>query len=158
MFRLCMLLVLFYAGSVQAEKLIVPPEYVVKIAKSLSYSDFPKTIDIIAIIRVESAFRPMVINPEVGSSVGPSRGLMQVQNGSLEVHRNMHEGVGLLREYYQRLGSSEAAIKSYNIGIGAYKQGRARVSAEIYWQKFSKRRKEYLKYYAFKGRLAKLQK
>jgi len=155
MFRLCMLLVLFYAGSVQAEKLIVPPEYVVKIAKSLSYSDFPKTMDILAIVRVESAFRPMVINPEIGS-VGPSRGLMQIQNGSLEVHRNMHEGVGLLREYYQRLGSKEAAVKSYNIGISAYKQGRAKVSAEIYWRKFSKRRSEYLKYYASKGRLAKL--
>lgn len=149
MLRLCITLLAFTAAQpALAERIIVPPQYVVDIANRLEYQDFPKTVDILAIIRVESAFKPSARNPEASSPVGPSNGLMQVQNGSFDVNTNMRQGVGLLREYYIRLGrNKEAAVKSYNIGIGRYKRGGAKISAEVYWSKFKKRRSEYVRYY-----------
>jgi soluble lytic murein transglycosylase-like protein len=140
-------------SSIQAngEQLIVPPKHIVDIANSLAYPDFPTTLDIISIIRVESAFNANAINPERSSHRGASMGLMQVQRGSLNVSTNMHKGVALLREYYIRLGRDKAAaVKSYNIGIGAYKKGKATISASQYYAKFRKRRAEYIKYYVNK--------
>ena len=147
MIRCCLIMLLTFSNFAQAaEKFIIPPKHIVAIAKSLAYKDFPKTLDILAICRVESAYKINAVNPETGS-VGPSRGVMQVQNGDMELYRNMHQGVGLLREYYVRLGSKQAAVSAYNIGIGSYRRGKAKISAKIYYSKFVKRRRELVRYY-----------
>lgn len=158
MLRICIAVLMLAATVAQADRLIVPPATIVAAANKLAYRDFPKALDILAIIRVESSFRADAVNREESKRrphrrLPPSRGLMQVQNGSLNATVNMRQGVALLRQYYITLGRSrQAAVKSYNIGIGAYQRGQAKVSAEIYWQKFSRRRSEYVRYYS-RGRL-----
>lgn len=147
-FRLCTIFFMFFAlDGYAAEKFLVPPEHIAALAKKLAYTDFPKNVDILAIARIESTYNEDALNPEIGS-VGPSVGVMQVQNGHQDLHRNMFAGVGLLREYYMRLGSREAAVKSYNIGIGTFRQGKSKISADEYYAKFVKRRQELVKYYA----------
>lgn len=137
--------------GVSAERLIVPPANVVALAHKLSYTDFPKAIDIISIARVESGFNPNALNPEI-STINPerktrsSRGIMQVQGGSFDLVENMTEGTKILREYYKRLKSKKAAVIAYNIGIGSYKRGKCKESGAEYWARFSLRKTEYLIY------------
>lgn len=137
--------------NVSAERLIVPPANVVKLAHKLSYTDFPRPVDIISIARVESGFKPDALNLEI-SKINPNRktksskGIMQVQGGSFNVEKNMTQGVSILREYFLILKSKKAAVIAYNIGIGNYKRGKCQVSGAEYWDKFSQRKKEFLAY------------
>lgn len=137
--------------NASADRLIVPPANVIKLANKLSYTDFPKAIDIISIARVESGFNPNALNLEI-SKINPNRkiqsskGIMQVQGGSFDVTKNMTAGVEILREYYLNLKSKKAAVIAYNIGIGNYKRGKCKESGAEYWARFSKRKKEYLVY------------
>lgn len=72
------------------------------------------------IIQVESKGNPLAQN-------GISTGLMQI-NGTTPREReklrnpkyNLQRGIALLREYKAQLGSDDAAIMAYNIGIGNY--------------------------------------
>jgi len=132
-----MLLVSCEAGAV--DNFITPPKRIVKLAKQLAYPDFPTYLDILAVIRVESAYRTNAINPEKGI---PSVGIMQVRGGSKDLDKNMIAGTGLLRQYYKRLDSSENAIRSYNVGIGTFKAGKAKISADQYYKKFLHHRKQ----------------
>lgn len=93
------------------------PDKVVALAEMLAFTDFPRVIDILAIARVESMFREKAKN-------GISNGMMQVNNGPFEVGANLQAGVKLLREYYEKLRSINAAVTAYNIGIGSYLKGR----------------------------------
>lgn len=136
-----------------SERLIVPPAQIVKYAQALSYKDFPKAVDILAIIRVESAFDIKAFNKEESKinpnrKLPPSRGLMQVQGGSFDAMINMQQGADRLREYYLLCKrNKECAVKSYNIGPSNYKKGKCKISAADYWVKYNKRKVEYAQYY-----------
>lgn len=140
-----------------SDDVVIPPMEIMNRAKELAYKDFPTELDILAIIMVESSFNPYAVNKEESKinpkrKLPPSRGLMQVQNGSFDIYVNMRQGTALLREYYIKLKRNrKAAVKAYNIGIGAYKRGEAKISAEEYWAKFKARRKAYVKIYGKRG-------
>lgn len=106
-------------------------------AQQLSHPDFPTTQDILTIIKIESNFNPKAIN-------GVSRGLMQVNHGSMNPSTNMKQGVKLLREYYLTLDSMKSAVIAYNIGIGNYLKGRVKKRGREYWNKFKYYKPSYL--------------
>lgn len=103
------------------------------IAAMLAYQDFPTKEDIMAIASIESNFNRNARN-------GISKGVMQVNRGSFELGVNMSQGVSLLREYYELLGSKKAAVLAYNAGPSNYRRGRYKIS---YWKKFQKERVRY---------------
>lgn len=107
-------------------------ESVYSIADSLASPKFPKVEDILAIAWIESTF-----NPKAKNSI--SNGIMQVNNGSFDMRKNMEQGVKLLIEYYNTLGSEKAAVIAYNVGIGNYRKGNFGLK---YWNKFQKAKKE----------------
>jgi soluble lytic murein transglycosylase-like protein len=80
-------------------------------------NSFPTPADILAVISVESGFRPTAIH-----HIGPSVGLMQINafvHGSerlLEPYVNMVKGVGLLSQYRDLAGSDLKALVYYNAG------------------------------------------
>lgn len=129
----------------------VPPDRILKLAKQLSYPDFPQAIDVITIIAGESDFKSRAFNPELSTinphrKIPPSVGLMQVQGGHYEVTRNMMEGVGKLRLYYKRFHSKKLAVMAYNIGPENVKRGKCTESAAKYWSGFEKRKYAYQLY------------
>jgi membrane-bound lytic murein transglycosylase MltF len=99
----------------------------VSLAEKYAYSDFPRKEDILAIIAVESRFRP-------DAKTVTSKGLMQinleanhkrVQGSLFNPEENIRVGVEILRGYYELLGDNRnAAIMAYNIGPGSYIKGR----------------------------------
>lgn len=147
-FELVLIVFVLSVFPASAEKIVMPPSEVIELAQELSYKDFPKTIDIISIIRVESNFHKWAFNPEISKKnkkrkVPPSVGLMQVQGGSFDIRKNMQEGVKRLREYYLMFGSVKAAVMSYNIGPTNFRKRKYLVSGTEYWEKFSKRKSQY---------------
>lgn len=113
-----------------------PPPQVLEIANREGFTDFPKSIDIISIARVESRFDSKARN-------GKSHGIMQVNHGSFDLESNMKAGISLLRSLYLKLGSEKAAVIAYNIGIGNYLKRRVLTKGHIYFLKFSKHRSSY---------------
>ena len=87
---------------------------VVELSISLTKGTVFTPVDILALISVESGFDPKARNSR-------SRGLMQVKGGSYDVEINMRQGVALLVDYHEQLGSKDAATKAYNVGITRYK-------------------------------------
>jgi len=87
------------------------------------------------VIQVESKGNPLAQN-------GISTGLMQV-NGATPREReklrnpeyNLQRGIALLREYKAQLGSEDAAIMAYNIGIGNYLRNYLRGVGRKYLEK-----------------------
>jgi hypothetical protein len=136
---IAILVTLMWMCPVQAMGFIEPPTNVITIARELAYKDFPRAADILAIIRIESAFNPKAKNKM-------SNGIMQVNYGPFNIRENMVKGVALLREYYEMTHSVIGAVKSYNIGIGNYFDGLLKRSAEDYWMKFKSQLRSYEDY------------
>lgn len=129
----------------------VPPDKILKLAKELSYPDFPQTIDVIAVIAGESDFQVNAFNPEISKinptrKIPPSVGLMQVQGGSFDIQKNMVEGIGKLRLYYQRFHSKKKAVMAYNVGPENVQRGICQESGEKYWAGFEKHKHKYQLY------------
>lgn len=137
----CIVIVLMalWTASSNAMQFIEPKPEVTKLARELAYEDFPKVSDIFTIIRIESGFNPRAKN-------NISNGLMQVNHGSFNIRQNMIQGVSILRQYYLMTHSKEAAIRSYNIGIGNYFNGLMKRSADDYWNKFQSQVDSYIAY------------
>lgn len=100
---------------------------IVKVAEEKAYPDFPTKKDILSIIAIESSF-----NKRANSGI--SLGLMQInflanrkrfkkKSDLFDIEKNIEIGVGLLREYYEQLGSRKKAIQAYNVGIGNFLSG-----------------------------------
>lgn len=97
-------------------------------AKKYEYSTFPKAEDILAITGVESSFNPHSVS---GLSRDPARGLMQVRPGIWNlspralstIDKQIRVGATILHNYYQKLGSIEAAVHAYNVGLTNYRHG-----------------------------------
>lgn len=109
---------------------------IVRLAESHAKPDFPKPINLLAIIAVESSFNPKARN-------SGNVGLMQINltaNGKRLKDRSQEEnirvGAEILGEYSARLkGSHRATILSYNSGISAYRRGRYR---SAYWAAYQR--------------------
>lgn len=118
-----------------------PRELVISIvdqAEELSYKDFPKKSDILALIAVESTFRNTVTDG-LGSC-----GLMQVNAKANRLDpavvctlpmTNMFHGVRILRDNFERLGNPRKALLAYNVGLGNFLKGNYN---EDYHHKFLK--------------------
>lgn len=102
---------------------------IVKIANAHQQPDFPKTEDIIAIVGIESSFRPHVKSK---LKTDPAVGLMQVRPGVWKIpHEELStiegqikHGAGILAHYYDKVGKVEGAVMAYNVGITAYRKGK----------------------------------
>ena len=93
-------------------------ENIVAKVTGLVDAKFPRKTDVLAIIEIESNFKSKAV-----SSAG-AKGLMQILYKKTTTDKdNIVAGIALLREYRRRLGSEEAAIHAYNVGIGNYKKG-----------------------------------
>jgi soluble lytic murein transglycosylase-like protein len=104
---------------------------------------------VISIIAAESDFDPDAV------SVCNAIGLMQVRPEiwhSTSPHNLYHRydnvlaGVWILREYRKELGTLQAAIKAYNIGITNYKKGVAKSAANRYYAKVRRHYEAIKKY------------
>lgn len=79
---------------------------------------FPCQEDVLAIIEIESSFRENAV------SSANAKGYMQVLYVKTHtVEENIRAGVWLLKDYHKRLGSTEAAVQAYNVGLGNYRKG-----------------------------------
>lgn len=120
---------------------------VVRLAHEQAYADFPTAKDILAIVGIESSFRPHV---QSQLKKDPARGLMQVRPGVWnidpeeldDIETNIQHGATILHKYYAKLRSKQAAVQAYNIGITSYRQG------ETNPQYLSKYQQEYGRYVA----------
>jgi hypothetical protein len=137
--RKCLLILLtlcFSAPSFACGE-VKPPQQIAKLVKQLARSDFPTEADVLSIIRIESSFNPKAVNINEREH---SNGLMQVQNGPMDPKENITAGIKLLRTYYNRFHSKEAAIKSYNVGPENYARKIYMISAQEYYDKFALQR------------------
>ncbi len=81
-------------------------------------STFPCETDVLAIIAIESSFQESAV-----SNVN-AKGYMQIlYTKTHSVEENIKAGVWLLKDYHKRLGSPEAAVQAYNVGLGNYRKG-----------------------------------
>lgn len=102
---------------------------IVQVARRNAHADFPTTEDILGIIGIESSFQP---SAKSSLKHDPALGLMQVRakiwsippQELLTVDKNIEHGVRILRHYYKKLKSKDAAIQAYNMGITNFKKGR----------------------------------
>ena len=108
----------------------------VQYAEEFAHEDFPRKHDILAIIAIESSFNP---NAEFKGSKGVMQVLVKTHRaritGKFDLHEQIRVGTAILREYYEITGGKQAAVMSYNVGIGSYKRG---ARPEKYLSKYSK--------------------
>lgn len=96
----------------------------VRYARKYAYKDFPKKEHILAFIAVESRFNP-------SARQGGSRGVMQVLvkthrseiQGKFDLPEQIRVGSIISRSYYEATNGINAAIMSYNVGVGGYRRG-----------------------------------
>lgn len=131
------------------DKYSITPGIAAKVAataKKYEYSTFPKAEDILSIVGIESSFNPHSVS---GLRHDPAKGLMQVRPGVWNlspralstIDKQIKVGSMILRSYYQKLGSVEAAVHAYNVGITNFKRG-THLNPE-YVEKYNDERKLY---------------
>lgn len=108
---------------------------IVLLAKQHSTGTFPQPHDILAIIAIESSFKPYAV------SKANAKGLMQIlyKKSSFDPKLNILDGTQLLKEYHTRLHSVDAAVQAYNVGIGNFKKGMRNLN---YLRKFKQQKEE----------------
>lgn len=102
-----------------------PPVWATKLAQKHEHPKFPRAADLLAVMRVESFYKPGVVN-------GEARGVMQVSGGSLDPDQNVQQGAKILSDLYQKFRSEKKALMVYNIGIGNYLDGNLLERGEDY--------------------------
>lgn len=103
---------------------------------NLPADSFPSPKDILAIIHIESMYKPK-------AKLGPAIGLMQVNGGSYLPKKNIDQGVALLQYLREKFGSRRKAIIAYNIGEGNFQKRRLLKRGQKYFAKVDKVSKEY---------------
>lgn len=107
---------------------------------------FPKAIDIIAIIGIESAFRP---HAKSALKTDPAIGLTQVRPGAWshkiaksELHTidgQIRIGADILSHYYTKLdGNKSGAIGAYNVGLRGYVERKNPAAVNRYVAKYTR--------------------
>lgn len=97
-------------------------EKIVKLAQRHAKPTFPTARDILAVIGVESSFRPAV---KSGLKKDPAIGLMQIRPKIWKTSKaelqdmeyNIKLGAEILHHYYDKLKNKEHAFEAYNVGI-----------------------------------------
>lgn len=108
-----------------ASKYKVDPKIVhatVKSAIKYQREDFPTAKDILAVVGTESSFKP---SAKSALKTDPAIGLMQVRPGSWKmspkslqtIDSQIKTGAEILHKYYVILGSRDAALHAYNVGL-----------------------------------------
>lgn len=116
---------MMFLVSKAASKYHVPDDVVKQVVKAaIKYEkeDFPKAKDILAVIGVESEFNP---NAKSKLKHDPAKGLMQLRpkiwklggDNFKTIDAQVKTGAEILSSYYKKLGSKEAALHAYNVGI-----------------------------------------
>ncbi len=105
-------------------------------ANELTSDKFPRKTDILAIIAIESEFDVSA------QSKSGAVGLTQIlyKKSKKDVSTNLTDAVTLLETYKKSLGTDQAAIHAYNVGIGRYKNG---IRNSKYYKKFLLAKSEF---------------
>ena len=105
-------------------------EEVVGLAHKYGNDTFPKAADILAVISIESSFRPNVKSKlkrdkAVGlTQIRPKVWSHLIAPGELKTIENqVRYSAMILALYYTKLGDEQSAINAYNVGITAHKRG-----------------------------------
>lgn len=107
---------------------------VATLAKKHEHAVFPKAEDILAIVGIESSFRPKSIS---NLKRDPAVGLMQVrpkvwgldpQKLAADMELQVKAGADVLHKYYKLLGNKEDAVHAYNVGLGNFRRGNHNVN------------------------------
>jgi soluble lytic murein transglycosylase-like protein len=135
------------AASIQKRYKVdkVKAQEIVKLAKKYEKASFPKAVDILSVIGVESSFKPTA---QSNLKNDPAVGLMQVRPKVWGLDKSdidtpeeqIKIGADILHKYYNKLGSEDKALHAYNIGITNFKRGTGlnpkyvdKVNAEQSW-------------------------
>lgn len=124
---------------------------IVEYAYKYQHDDFPTAHDILAVISVESQFKP---SAKSKLKKDPARGLTQVRvqmwdhaKQCKDVKDNVEQqvrcGAFILAAYYKEVKSKDAALVAYNIGLAAQQRGDNNLN---YTRKFNY---EYTNFLAF---------
>lgn len=108
--------------------------------KTLANVDkFPKKEHVLAVFAIESEF-----NPFAKSNKG-AKGLGQIlyKKTKMDIARNTQDTIDLLKLYYDKFGSEDAAIMAYNLGETNYRKGARNYK---YLAKYKQHKKEILQY------------
>lgn len=119
-------------AAAAASKYRTDPEVVKEIVITAhKYADpvFPTAKDILAVIGVESSFNPNAVSQ---LKRDPARGLMQVRPGVWDVppetlntiDGQIKTGVDILKKYFKKFKSKEAALHAYNVGETTHRAAR----------------------------------
>lgn len=103
---------------------------IVKLAFKYEKEVFPKAADILAIISIESDFRPIVaekMKNDPGTGLFQQRLTMWKKElpgicGSLDIEKQFQCGVEILAQKYEETGNKYSAVSAYNQGYGNYRK------------------------------------
>lgn len=102
---------------------------IVYLAHKYEDETFPRAIDILAVIAVESSFNPKAVSR---LKRDPARGLMQVRPGVWglnisdlnNIEQQIRIGARILNKYYDRTKDADSALQAYNVGITNFRRGK----------------------------------
>lgn len=105
--------------------------------KVTEHTQLLSAVDILSICQIESGYNTLAV------SKAGAKGLAQIlyKPTKFDIETNMRDGVDLMLEYIRILGSKEAALHAYNVGIGNYRKGMRNYS---YVRKFKAAKQELL--------------
>jgi hypothetical protein len=104
-------------------------EKIVSLAIKYEKPSFPKAVDILAIIGIESSFNKnakskLKKDPAIGlTQVRPKMWGLKPTNLKSNIELQIKTAVDILSEYHRKLGCEEKAVHAYNIGLTALKNG-----------------------------------
>jgi soluble lytic murein transglycosylase-like protein len=112
--------------SIASQKYKVSPKIVRQAVKAaIKYQDpvFPRAEHILAVVGVESGFNPkaksqLASDPAIGlTQIRPeASGIGAAQLATID--GQIKHGASMLKQYYKRFGSIDAALHAYNVGPG----------------------------------------
>jgi hypothetical protein len=137
-------------AQVVADKYAVGSDFALKVAHLAVKHEkpqFPKAEDILAVIGIESSFKP---NAQSALKKDPAVGLTQIRPGVWglnaaklkgNIEAQVKLGADILHKYYDKLKSADKALHAYNIGLTNYMKQKG--LNPRYVQKFDKERDLY---------------
>lgn len=116
---------------------------VADLAKHYERESFPRAVDILAIIGIESSFKPkskskLATDAAVGlTQIRPAAWSHKIKAEELAtIDGQVRHGADILAHYYDVLRDKQGAVKSYNIGLNGYQQGKHASAATRYAAKY----------------------
>lgn len=103
---------------------------VVEYSKEYERPDFPRQQDILAVIAIESSFRPHAVSnlkrdPAIGlTQIRPNAWRHKIKRHELNsIENQIKYGADILAHNYRRLGDKDMALHAYNMGLTATLKG-----------------------------------